>query len=146
MRRMLFILSTATLAACSQASEERGNDTAQSPQSEQAKPSVASTAAGPRPLHAHADFAGDWFGPEGLFVNVELSTPGQYTLTLAGDLDAPQDGEEFQGRDAAGGISFVRDSEELLLKRATGDETGLKYLQGKQDCLMIQQGEGFCRR
>jgi len=142
MKKMILLVSLATLSACSQGAEENGPvaDAVEAPSAE--APAVAAPAAG----HAHADFAGEWFGPEGLFANVALSAPGQYTLTIAGDLDAPEQGVEYQGRDAEGGISFVRDGETLLLKRATGDETGLKYLEGETDCLMIKEFEGFCRR
>jgi len=42
-------------------------------------------------------------------------------------------------------IRFIRNGRPESIRAATGDETGLKWLAGKQNCLMIQQGEGFCR-
>lgn len=96
--------------------------------------------------HAHADFAGEWIGSEGLFVEVTPTQAGEYKLAIAGDLDAPPEGVQTTGRDVPGGIEFVRDGQTFVLRRATGDETDLTALEGKTDCLMVQAGEGFCRK
>lgn len=140
MKPIIIAASFITLAACSQAPDINSSPPAE-PDTQ-----AANDMALPAASHAHADFAGEWIGPEGLFANVVLAAPGEYILTIAGDLDAPAQGIQYQGRDAAGGIVFVRGNQTLLLKRVTGDKTGLKYLDGKTDCLMVQDGEGFCRR
>jgi hypothetical protein len=51
----------------------------------------------------------------------------------------------YDGEDSEHGIKFKRGSEELSLRRGSGDETGLKYLAGKKDCLIVKPGEGYCR-
>ena len=140
MKRLILLVALAALSACSQGAEEKNPVVADT------ETAAETPVPGPAATHSHADFAGEWFGPEGLFVEVALDGPGAYRLTMAADLDAPAEGVAYQGRDAEGGIAFVRDGQTMLLKRATGDETGLKYLEGETDCLMVQEGEGFCRK
>ena len=89
-----------------------------------------------------ADWAGKWTGPEGLYVIITPGTEGKITLEMQSDLDTKG---SYEGTATAGGISFKRGDEMLTLKQATGDETGLKYLAGKKNCLMVKSGEGFCR-
>lgn len=95
--------------------------------------------------HAHTDWQGLWTGPEGLFVFVAVAAPGEYTLEMMGDTDDMKDNITIPGRDAEGGIAFERDGKTLLLKSATGEETGLKWLEDKKECLMVEEFEGFCR-
>lgn len=40
---------------------------------------------------------------------------------------------------------FERGGETLRLTAGDGDATGLRYLFGKQDCLIVAEGEGYCR-
>lgn len=99
-------------------------------------------------------WAGRWTGPEGMFVNITpagtsknitASTDGKdgkVSLEMQSDLDTKG---IYEGMATAEGISFKRGEETLVLKQATGDETGLKYLAGKKDCLMVKSGEGYCR-
>jgi hypothetical protein len=89
-----------------------------------------------------AEWAGKWVGPEGLFVEIAPAAGGTFTLTMQSDLETTG---TYVGTATEGGIAFERGGQALLLRPATGDETGLKYLFGKQDCLMIASGEGFCR-
>jgi hypothetical protein len=42
-------------------------------------------------------------------------------------------------------IRFERGGVRETIRKATGDQTGLKWLAGKQNCLVIKQAEGFCR-
>ena len=89
-----------------------------------------------------ADWAGKWVGPEGLYVNITPGTGGKIALEMQSDLDTKG---SYEGTATADGISFKRGDEMLTLKKATGDQTGLKYLAGKKNCLMVKSGEGFCR-
>jgi hypothetical protein len=95
--------------------------------------------------HAHADWAGLWIGVEGLFVFITLAEPGVYELEMMGETEDEKDNIRLPGRDAEGGIAFERDGETLLLRSATGEETGLKWLADMKKCLMVQEFEGFCR-
>lgn len=102
-------------------------------------------AAGPTVAAAapsYADWVGKWTGPEGLYVTIADAGAGQYTLEMQSDLDSKG---TYTGTATPDGIAFERGGETKLLKKATGDETGLKWLAGKQDCLMVDEGEGFCR-
>jgi len=67
---------------------------------------------------------------------------GAYNLEMQSDLDTKG---SYRGQDAEGGIEFARGGEGFLLHAATGDETGLKYLAGKKNCLMVKAGEGYCK-
>ena len=87
-------------------------------------------------------WAGKWIGPEGLFVEIKPGADGNIGLEMQSDLDTKA---SYEGTATADGISFQRGGETLTLKKATGDETGLKYLAGKNDCLMVKSGEGYCR-
>lgn len=77
-----------------------------------------------------------------MYVEITPKPGGGYTLAMQSDLDTRG---TYNGIDAADGIAFERGGKPLLLKAATGDATGLKYLAGKTDCLMVAPGEGYCR-
>lgn len=104
-----------------------------------------SAAAGETPAVAAPDsWAGRWTGPEGLFLIVETgASPGTYDLVLKGDLDS--EGDRFTGTAEGETIVFTRNGARETIRKASGDETGLKWLAGKTDCVMIKPGEGFCR-
>ena len=86
---------------------------------------------------------GRWTGVEGTYLVVSTgATPGQYRLEMQYTLD---DKGTFDGVGTAGGIGFTRPDGPQVLRTATGDETGLRYLAGKKDCLMVKSGEGYCR-
>ena len=89
-----------------------------------------------------AAWAGKWTGPEGLYVNITPGDNGKIMLEMQSDLDTKG---SYEGTTTAEGIAFKRGEETLTLRQATGDETGLKYLAGKIDCLMVKSGEGYCR-
>lgn len=87
-------------------------------------------------------WTGRWTGPEGLVLDIKPgSEPGRYTL----DITLLDGTDSYQGTADGDVIRFTRDGKEETVRAATGDETGLKWLAGKQDCLMIKQAEGFCR-
>lgn len=123
------------LSACSQ----QAQPTAENPESSTTSTAVAPPASS---VAAHADWAGKWIGPEGMFVEIAPTAAGKYDLEMQSDLDTRG---TYSGADAEGGITFTRAGKQLLLKAASGDETGLKYLAGKTDCLMVKTGEGYCR-
>ncbi|MCW0199805.1 hypothetical protein [Sphingopyxis sp.] len=92
--------------------------------------------------HRFADWAGKWTGVEGMYVTIAPAEPGKYKLEMQSDLDTKG---SYDGEDSEHGIKFKRGGEELSLHRGSGDETGLKYLAGKKDCLIVKPGEGYCR-
>ncbi|WP_237234003.1 hypothetical protein [Sphingopyxis granuli] len=93
--------------------------------------------------HRFASWAGKWTGVEGMYVTITpAAEPGKYKLEMQSDLDTKG---TYDGQDSEHGIQFRRGGEQLSLHRGNGDETGLKYLAGKQQCLIVKQGEGYCR-
>lgn len=134
------LLAAATLigalAACSPAAQ---TDAGTAPD---AAATAATAAMTPAPAASHAAWAGKWIGVEGMYAEITPIENGTYTLTMQSDLDTLG---TYTGMDTAEGIAFERGGKQLLLKAATGDETGLKYLAGKKDCLMVAEGEGYCR-
>ena len=92
--------------------------------------------------HRFASWAGKWTGVEGMYATITPAEPGRYRLEMQSDLDTRG---SYDGTDSEHGIRFTRGGEDLTLRRASGDETGLKYLAGKTDCLMVKPCEGYCR-
>ena len=92
--------------------------------------------------HRFASWAGKWTGVEGMYATITPTEPGKYKLEMQSDLDTKG---TYDGQDSEHGIKFKRGTEELSLRRGNGDETGLKYLAGKKECLIVKEGEGYCR-
>ncbi|MDO7834313.1 hypothetical protein Q4610_04570 [Sphingobium sp. HBC34] len=92
------------------------------------------------------DWVGRWTGPEGLFLDIQPSPdgkPGHYALTNKDNLDRQGD---YTGVADGTTIRFVRDGKDLAIRPGKGEETGFKYLAGKQECLIVVAGkEGYCR-
>jgi hypothetical protein len=58
------------------------------------------------------------------------------------DLDGPR---TFAATLRGNGLSFERNGIEENLRATDGKGTGMKWLEGKKDCLAVRPGEGFCR-
>lgn len=87
-------------------------------------------------------WVGKWTGPEGLALEIaKLDTPGTYDIKIT-LLDGAN---SYRGTGEGETIRFVRGGVAETIRKASGDETGLKYLAGKTNCLMIKPAEGFCR-
>ncbi|MBP5979423.1 MAG: hypothetical protein KA748_04390 [Halomonas sp.] len=101
-----------------------------------------------QPPHEVTDqWVGRWVGVEGLVLDVsqdDSAGPGHYLLEMQYGLDADQSGT-FEGQATDEGISFSRDDGQQLLRAGDGEATGLKWLAEKEDCLVVQSGEGYCR-
>lgn len=92
---------------------------------------------------------GKWTGPEGTALTIS-KTENRYTLAFE-MLDGPI---SVVGSAAPEGIIFTRDvdgitttpdSKTFILKHGSGKDTGMKWLEDKQDCLVVQPSEGYCR-
>ena len=92
--------------------------------------------------HRFASWAGKWTGVEGMYVTITPTAPEKYKLEMQSDLDTKG---TYEGWDSEHGIKFKRGGEELSLHRGNGEDTGLKYLVGKKECLIVKEGEGYCR-
>lgn len=152
--RHLIVLAPFALAACG-SNEGQNTQTAMlPPENEQA----AMPAEGPVPAEAMANmsanttdtdaeadrFAGRWTGPEGLFAQIApAAAAGRYTVEMQYTLD---DRGTFPARLEGDALILDRAGRRIALTPGTGDETGMKWLAGKRDCLVAIAGsEGYCR-
>ena len=89
-----------------------------------------------------ADYVGRWIGVEGMYLVVASKPAGGVTLDMQWDLDNKG---TFEGSVTAEGLRFMRNDVAETAVHSNGDATGLKNLAGKQDCLTVKPGEGYCR-
>jgi hypothetical protein len=127
MRMMMFALLG--LYACSQP--------ASPPAAESAAPQTG--VAAPAPADA---WIGKWIGVEGNTLTIEATgVKGVYAITEV-TLDGPK---TYPGNAEGDHIAIVDAGKPGTITASNGDATGLKYLAGKQNCLLIESGRGFCR-
>lgn len=140
-------LRLVTLAACLAAGLLTGCDAPSPtpPSAPSAPPATvpAAPAATATPAAAATDaWIGQWTGPEGTFLRIERAdVPGRYTITIR-DLDQAR---RYEGQADGSLIRFDRDGSQATIQAGDGDATGMKWLAGKRDCLIIATGEGYCR-
>ena len=88
-------------------------------------------------------YVGRWVGIEGMFLDIAATDrPDRYRLTMQYDLDYRRTVMAKLDNDR---LVFRRDGDAFTLVPTDGVATGLKYLAGKQDCLTVAPGEGYCR-
>ena len=85
-------------------------------------------------------WVGRWNGPEGTYLEVAGGS-GRYDITVK-DLDRAR---TFLGSTVGDHIEFKRDGTNESLRPTNGNDTGMKWLAGKTNCLTIKLGEGYCR-
>lgn len=91
----------------------------------------------------HDAWVGRWTGVEGTYLVIsKAALPDRYRLEMQYTLDSKG---SYDGTATKEGITFTRPDGKQLLRASDGDATGLKYLAGKKDCLMVKDGEGYCR-
>lgn len=88
-------------------------------------------------------WAGRWNGPEGTYLQITAQGGGRYRIAVR-NLDGER---SFDGSAGEGGLPprFERDGQAEQLRPTDGAGTGMKWLDGKRDCLMVRPGEGYCR-
>lgn len=155
MRRsiLLTIISVATFAfaACTPEVKPVNNTPAATPAASPVSSPVASPAASPTGSPAADDktpvakadaLAGRWQGAEGTFLNV-TKKGDKFEIEIK-NLDPAS--KKFEGTAKGDVIEFTRDGKPATIKTATGDETGMKWLAGKKNCVVITKGtEGYCK-
>jgi hypothetical protein len=85
-------------------------------------------------------WVGTWHGPEGTSLQIAKQEVG-YEVTVT-SLDGPRG---FHGIAADDVLQFERDGITETLHAGDGKATGMKWLAGKRDCLVVKAGEGYCR-
>ena len=87
-------------------------------------------------------WTGKWTGVEGLALTI---APGESPETRKLTISLLDGTNSYAGTVKGDTITFERAGQTETIRAGTGAETGLKYLAGKQNCLVIKSGEGFCR-
>lgn len=87
-----------------------------------------------------SDWMGKWDGPEGTYLKLEKSGDG-YAVIIK-DLDKE---ERYLGVADAMRIRFLRNDKQEYIHLGSGRDAGMKWLADKPYCLIIKQGEGYCR-
>jgi hypothetical protein len=85
-------------------------------------------------------WVGEWRGPEGTSLKISKQQVG-YEVTVT-NLDGPR---QFHGIAADEVLQFERDGKTETVRAGDGAATGMKWLAGKKDCLVVAPGEGYCR-
>jgi len=144
---VLPVVAVAALAACSprdggdHPSSYAGETPAMSMTAEEAASVSAEFAAMEASTETSA-FTGKWTGPEGTSLTITpQGVGGHYTVTVT-NLDGPR---TFQGEATADGIAFTRDGRTLTIHKGSGADTGMKWLADKNDCVVVDANEGYCR-
>lgn len=87
-------------------------------------------------------WAGRWTGVEGTYLDLTPAGEDAMTITIR-TLDGVN---TYEGKIDAGNILFMQDEQQQTIKHASGAETGMKWLQEKDLCLIVEpDGEGYCR-
>jgi hypothetical protein len=86
------------------------------------------------------EWIGRWNGPEGTYL--EISKSGDTYEIQIKDLDKVQ---TYRGTATGDGISFERNGKAETIRSANGEQTGMKWLLDKKNCLVTRYGEGYCR-
>lgn len=88
---------------------------------------------------------GKWTGVEGTLLTVSKNADSidgdTYTLAFV-MLDGPV---TVTGRPVSDGIQFTRDGKTYTLHPGNGEDTGMKYLVDKKNCVVVETGEGYCK-
>lgn len=103
--------------------------------------SLLALAACEKSVPDYAAWTGKWTGVEGTYLSLIPQEDGVYKVEIA-DLDGPR---EFTGTAKESGIEFTRNGETHVIRAGTGEETGMKWLADKQNCLVVSAHEGYCR-
>ncbi len=134
MKKIAYVAVTCVLlSACGQARQ---------PMAPAPEPVTRQAPAPSHPAHAHAEWKGKWVGVEGMFLIITPTSPGNYDLEMKSDLDTHV---RVKGVDSGSVIAFQRNGQRFTLRPSNGSQTGLKWLDGEKNCLMVQKGEGYCR-
>jgi len=85
-------------------------------------------------------YVGKWTGVEG--TSLTITPKGSDYEVVITDLDGPR---TFTGTLQGDGVHIVRDAAPLVIHKGSGDDTGMKWLAGKHDCLVVAANEGYCQ-
>jgi hypothetical protein len=129
--RSLFVVTIAIVAGCNDASTPTTKTT----------PANTTSTVGTSATNGTVDsWLGKWIGPEGTSLNLTKSED-VYRVTIQ-SLDGPA---QYEAKAVGDHIEFLRNGKTESIRATDGKGTGMKWLQDKTNCLVIQLSEGFCR-
>lgn len=147
---VLFVAAIGVLGACTSTTEVTKTVPNTAPAVPAASP-VASPAVSPSvdpkapaaaPSAKIVALEGKWSGVEGTYLNVTKKAD-KYSVEIK-NLDKA---ETFEGVAKGDTIEFKRKDKLETIKAATPEETGMKWLTGEKNCVVITKGsEGYCRK
>lgn len=144
MRRSLILASIlaaaiAALGACTNTPEVKPPATPPASPSPAASPVADDKKASVSKVES---WTGKWNGAEGTYLDITRKGE-KYSIEIK-NLDKA---ETFEGTAKGDTIEFTRKGKTETIRTATGDETGMKWLAGEKNCLVITKGsEGYCRK
>ena len=147
---VLFVAAIGVLGACTSTTEVTKTVPNTAPAVPAASP-VASPAVSPTvdpkapaaaPSAKVVALEGKWPGVEGTYLNVTKKAD-KYSVEIK-NLEKT---ETFEGVAKGDTIEFKRKDKLETIKAATAEETGMKWLAGEKNCVVITKGsEGYCRK
>ena len=150
---VLFVAAVGVLGACTSTPEVKlvPKNASPSPASSgtsatpSVNPSVSPTVDPKAPSAPSAKLValeGRWPGVEGTYLNVTRKGE-KYSVEIK-NLDTAETFEGFAKGDV---IEFKRKDKAETIMAATAEETGMKWLAGEKNCVVITKGsEGYCRK
>ena len=131
---IITLLMTVVTTGCEDRNQPAGSSsvTSNSP--------AKSTAAPVGATNVTDQWLGKWIGPEGTYLVLSRNAD-KYTIEIH-SLDGPA---TYEGTPAGDRIEFQRNGKTETIRAGSGQETGMKWLLDKKNCLIIRTGEGFCR-
>ena len=131
--RIIIVAMVALLAACQDRNQPAAGPSSAGTNGAPVAPVAAPAAADKTP--------GQWNRPEGTYLL--LSKKGDKYVVKIQSLDGP---DVYEGVSVGDGIQFTRGGKTESIHSGSGEETGMKWLLDKKNCLIIKRGEGFCRK
>lgn len=143
---VLFVAAIGVLGACTNTPEVKPvPNVAPSPAVPVASPAVSPSVDPKAPAAPSAKVTaleGKWPGIEGSYLNVTRKGDKYSVEIKNGDKT-----ETFEGVAKGDTIEFKRKDKLETIKVATAEETGMKWLAGEKNCVVITKGsEGYCRK
>ena len=141
----LVVASVTVLGGCTQPAETKPGTTVPvaSPMTSQSPVTTGSrTADDKKPINKVDSLAGEWPGKDGAVLRVEKKGD-KYEI----EIKTKEGSKKFEGTAKGDSIEFTRNGKIELIKAATLEETGIKWLSGEKTCVVINKGsEAFCRK
>ncbi len=132
---IITLLMTVVIVGCEDRNQPAGPSSSGT-STQLPKPTAATSAAN----DVTDQWLGKWIGPEGTYL-VIARNGARYVVEIH-SLDGPA---TYEGTSAGDRIEFHRSGKTESIHAGSGQETGMKWLLDKRNCLIIRTGEGFCR-